>query len=433
MFNTIDRYSILNLDKLQKLFSYCLVISIFLNVYSINGLGIGELLLMFIMPILIINKHSLNINKIGFLYLLYLLYCIFITFFNAICFDSLASLKPIIRLLRNGFYVFLVFYLGRNYFKCIYGIKMFRCLSIILSTMILLQFISFNLFGIYFSGLIKGLPISGLSATDIESGALIWISYTDYFRPNGFFSEPAHASYVLALALLLDLLPFDFDKDNKSIFRIGVYTISLLLTMSANAFFLLITVVVMYFLFSKKIGALKFFVILMAFISIILIVYNIIPYMNTLISRFINIGDFSETSSGLRVFRGPFFYYNLPLLSKVFGIGFGNFISARDYFNVWTIFEIEEEYMSSNWDYFVSVGLIGVIVLLYCAFMVLKNRTITNISIFLLSILIGFSASFSHSMIWALYMCLAFCEEKSYYFNKQFNGEELHSVCYRKT
>ena len=276
--------------------------------------------------------------------------------------------------------------------------------SLALAVFIILQFISYNVFGYLISGYIPGLSIDSVERNEFREKASEAIGY---IRPNGFLSEPANCAHTLALALILELINYRGEAVNK--IRVALYILAMLLTVSANAYAALALIGILWLWHSFEVNRkqlAKFKAILFAMVIVTMVVLSLdkIQIITDVYERFATLEESTDNSAGLRVLRGPAFWLRMEPLNQLCGIGYGNFLGYREHFHIWTIHEEPDEYMNTFSAFLVSTGVIGVILLLLCIIHSLRHKQFKNKAFMFMLLLLSMSSSIGYSPIWVLYI-----------------------------
>lgn len=237
---------------MTKVYNFLLIFTIFANTYCIPsaGIGYGEILLIPLLPIFFfrsLKKHGHATTQAYGMYIFFLIYALVVTLLNASFFPEIDFGETLKRLIRNLFYVLLFVYFSRFFFRYDLAKKYFTIFSVALSSMVIIEFVSYFFLGFYISGHIPGLSVD---IADRSEHALKAAEYAGYIRPNGFLSEPANCAHVLGLSLIIELIPYKGEKPNNKL--ILLYIVAMVLTTSANAYFELFVVGFLWLSFKLK-------------------------------------------------------------------------------------------------------------------------------------------------------------------------------------
>ena len=396
---------------MQNWFAIIFVFSIFANTYTIEswGLGYGELVLILSFPFFYMCKSKTsNMIQRGIkeTYYVYIGYCFFVTILNAILFSEIDISESVKSMVRNLFYVLLYTQLSKKWFNYYTFKKVFAYFSVALAGLCIVQFIAFQLAGIYISGWIPGLSIDSAMR---EEHSLTAASYMGYIRPHGFLGEPANCAHVLILAILLEIIPYWGEQIN--IKRVILYIVAMLLTVSTNAYVFLFVAFLLW-LYNGKYAAIKhkkliYICTTVATIAVVILLFDKLSFAADIIAKIGSVNEGTSNSAGLRLLRGPAFFANMPILSQLIGYGWGNFLGFRDHFNIWTVYETDVEYMSAMFTYLTSVGIIGTAIVLSCFKRMLQNKPFKNKAIAIMFMVICLSSSVAHCPTGALFIAFA--------------------------
>lgn len=398
----------------SKFFTFCMVSMIVLNTYTIGPIAFGEIL-MFGVFLLFISKVKIrNFSPAECAFYLYAGYSFIITFLNVAFFD-LDYQSPALRMLRDAFYLFLIFVFAKRFFDYQYAIKLMNMLAVILSAYILIQFFAYLFFGVYVPGVIPGLNVGARSFGDIKYNMTVTASILGYIRPNGFLAEPSNCGHFLALVLFINL---HHDNGSIQIPRVMLYIFAILCTTSANGIVLMGLAFLVWFFQRIKTpdnhNQLKNVLLFGWFLLITaMIAYMKFDVVQNVVHRLLLLGSKKQGSGAIRVIRGIMFYKELPLFNKVFGIGFGNFDGIKSLMNINTEYEYDVEYMSMDSYILVSAGIIGVVLILFAIFHSFNRKTKVGRGTILLLMTMGLSSSVYSTAIFAVYLAVYLHNDKS--------------------
>lgn len=403
--------------NLKAVFSYLLILSVFFNVYGIGSVGFGEALLMFFM-LGSVFKLKIPFSKLYIFLALYILYFIVIAIGTSFVIYDNSLGDVFFRNLRIIFYMVLIFIWARQFFSFYHAMKILNLLAVMASVLIVVQFFSFFILGHYISGLIPFLPIYGNDLDDYYSIALNYNNTIGFVRPQSFFTEPAHCAYFIGLVLLINTIPFRFSKLKTSNKLIALLVLALMLTASVSSYACLCFILLLWFM-NKKVGTIKdLFKVLkvVCIISLLITVFYIMfpTVVSAVMGRFFNIDINTANSVGIRLFKGPLLWFDLPLIFKCIGIGFGNLSIIQDYYNIHTIFDVSPRFVATIWFHLISVGFIGVAMIVTMIRKLLKGKEYTNKAILCLSVFFGIYETLHYNMSWVLYLVFAFYADDSH-------------------
>ena len=183
-------------------------------------------------------------------------------------------------------------------------------------------------------------------------------------RPSSFFSEPAHYVQYASIPFLAVL--FKEVKSKKDILSLIVIGVSIALTNSGNG--LLVIILSLMCLIVNELHRKKIVLLLLlvfAVTTVLIFLFNYSKSFNTLINRIIEVTEdpkIGHLSGYVRVVRGYIGFINLPIFSKIFGIGIGVYhnLFYTDFYSVLSAkTDILLDYLNGTQYYLISLGLIG--------------------------------------------------------------------------
>lgn len=300
--------------------------------------------------IIITRKIKINIIYISF---------IFVVFLNHIIlfYSNNMSLNHFLVQFRNfTMFSFIIFTLYDSInFK--YFLKTYRLLSLLLSFIVIYQFILISFFRITIS------PVKLFGLDFIEP------FYDNSNRPMGFFTEPQKiATYLLPLITI--------ELNQKNYFKSFLWTFIVILSMSMQGIITVLVIYLLVILYKFKFNLKNFGFVIGCIFILLLFLTDEFALITERIST-IGLGY----SDYLRLFKSYDTYIELPFFNQLFGIGLNNidnFIINNGFYFSWMTFIMNEvmfSYMSSGFGIFVELGLLAS--LLYYFFLLVvcfKNR-----------------------------------------------------------
>lgn len=403
-------------EKDKKIYSFFIVFIFMIgNVYKfpyLNVLGIGEVCcILYIIYLFLVKKIIFKKNIINKWVILFIGYSMTTTLINIVIYNFNAN-DSVIRMIRDAFYYFLIFYIGTK----LYDIDCFKNMIIIfcllLSTFIILQFSVYKLSGYYIPGFLLNAQINSGNNTgmDMYNHYIEFAKITGYLKANGFLCEAASCAQCFSVGLML-ILHYKFQPDRKNIIIALYVTIGAILTFSANSIVYCIFIWGIWVIrqlsqryISKKIYA--FIILLCIFLGIFFVIFkdsnvsNVFKRLQSATSS-----DTLDGSAQSRVYKGIKQYLELPLYNKIMGIGFGNYSEA--YKN--EIIQIENEYMNSLSYILFSCGFIGLIIYFLIFLCNWKEKKFINkIALATLMLIMFASSIYSSSVyVWIVSIIIA--------------------------
>ena len=413
--------SIQKKQTLSKLYTLLVVFLPVLSTYAAPGLGtavsLGELLLLLIVPLLILRIFcgTQKMTRTRNVFYIYFFYAIVLTIETSLFFVAKSKdytmRDSIVRLIRDAFYIALVFLFGKYFFDIDLGLRLFNLLAVALSAFIIVQFCLYFFSGIYLPGVLPNANLTvsgGIQGWELNNLFLRHAMQDGYVRANGFMAEPAIAAQFLAVALLSAMFPINKTTDVK---LACLYSMGLLLTFSANAFVALMVCWILWLLKAKKDEKIMLCIAISFIVAIFLfpvILDN--QFIGDVINRLLNIFDSGNTqnSAAVRVIRGFAFFLEMPIFFQIFGIGFGNFIGFKSIYGITTIYEQETEYLNTNAYIAISTGIIGLVLFVVAILKGTKEKPFLAKAIAIILFTFGFSSSIYSTGIFVIMLLFIF-------------------------
>lgn len=296
-------------------------------VFFFDFILLPEVFFLAMLPVFVLRRSSIPLGyfKYFILYLGLVLLLMFIAFFVQPFFDAQIAMTTYVRYL---FYILIIMFFSYDSFDINYGAKALLAIASMNSIYGLIQFTSYHVFG-------KVLPWY-LSFLNMKYGTLIVREYEYFFsvfgyRFSGLFSEPAHLSQYLATALILALFYKSESFSLRLVTRgllIMLYSLTILISAAGTGVAILGFVFLLYLVWSfresrRSLLSLlkKLFFVPFLLVVIILVLNN--PTTSRGFTRVASLGDLSAMN--VRVVRPFSIFLQLPLISQIIGIGYGNY------------------------------------------------------------------------------------------------------------
>lgn len=397
----------------NRIFSYLVVIMMLGNVYLFplfRSLDMGEIILIVFIPYFVVNMRTFSIKREYSLIYLFVCYSLLVTMIMSVLLNGNMS-DPIVRMLRDFFYYFVIFYLGFHFFDMKSFKKILVRFCVLLSAFVIVQVLVYTFIGYFIPGFLMNAPLNdgGYTGAQLYSNYIRYASIAGYLKPNGFLCEPAHCAQCFFVTILV--LLFGNYREKNDI-KIAIFiSIGMVLTMSTSA--------MLYFMFSwgmwcfkeSKRNFIKILVIVCCCfaIGVLALKNGKLDSVLVVIQRFTQTlsGDNITNSSQLRMMKGFITFSALPLLLKIFGIGFGNYSAAIPFFSSSAeINMMDNEYMNTVSYILMSAGIIGfVIMILFFIRLFRKSYGLGKIMIIAL-VIMSFGSSVYSSPIWIWMMLI---------------------------
>ena len=421
---------------LSTLYTFLVVVLPIVGIYAIPGLNLpislGELFVIFLLPLLLVDMlltgKTVAITNPFYLYIAYAgistlaVSCAFL-----LLYDGFSVSSVLVRVIRDIFYLLLIIFFGKDFFDFKKAKKIIKVICCLLSAFIFVQFFAYQLFGIYVSGFIPGIRTTlsgGVVSNQLSEHFLKSAMIDGYVRPHGFMAEPAAAAHFLSVGLILSL--FSTDEKKSDIRSALVLSLAMIFTTSINAFAALVFCWFLWIMYRGRRGMWIVYILIFVLVAVAFGIPIILmsDFAQDIVGRIIALFDGSGTqnSAAIRILRGPFFYFEMPFIFKIFGSGFGNFDAFKNAFQINTVYEQADEYFNTNSYVAISSGVIGLFLYIWSIWKNTAGRYWVSKAMALLLFLYGFSSSIYSTGIFAIMLLLTFNapkEKKAYdkYYN----------------
>lgn len=318
--------------------------------YGIVGIDFGRLAFILILIIVIVKDKRLKFYSSP-LYISYVIYRLTVPVLLSFVIYGIFSITN--TLLFN----LIIFCCAIPYINVEFAVKIYKKIALFLCVIFLFQELQYLVMGYRFSGLMPGLPLVYESTLGVDTQSLIEHQINST-RSCSLFLEPAHFAQYLVPALIVSL----YGNRGKISFYSIIFSIVLLLLKSGIGL-LLLAMVWLVWIFANKISIKKKFVFLTIFLPLIIVsIYYFIKseYVADLLFRTQEISVDSTSSSGfIRFIRGYLPWLELPLISKIFGIGSSETLEHLLQFMECSWLFHDETYFNSFQNDMIMGGLIG--------------------------------------------------------------------------
>lgn len=332
---------------------------------------------LFIFPLLLYyffvyrNVTLLNLKW----YFLYFIICLILTLINILVGTPLDITISIFAFLRHIFYALIIVSIGYKNFNVDYAAKLLIIVAFFNSIYGFIQYIVYNLTGTILPWYFSFLPVK-YGVNLIENSNYYFSEFG--YRFSGLFSEPAHFSQYIAIALMVTIFykPESFIMSKSiRIFISIIFILALLLNGSGTGFAMILFILVLVIL-NRNDESLKIKLLKIIFLFLVITFLLYIGSHQILTTGLSRILSSSELSSGnIRVLR-PFYIFNsLPILSKFIGVGYANYSEYVISSSLVTDYEMS---LNSAWTntigyILVGSGIIGFSFYIFFIFYLLRN------------------------------------------------------------
>ena len=406
-------------NEKANIFTLVVVFLPILSVYAsgIPGFSFGDvcLFLVFIYYILNSRKNKLIIKKNNIVteLLIMVISIIVLTMIDIIILDYSNYFNIIIRIIRKSFYYCTAALFAIKYFNYYDGEKLMIKVGLFATFYLFLQYLFFYTTGFVLKGFIPFLPLYHETYSLVDYSSI----FTTMYRPTSILLEPAHISRYLCIPLIISLFDDRIKIKNRIIISL-LLSLAIFMTTSGTGIICVTVIWLVYFIKmifkATSSGKLKIYSI---FIIIFFIIFSLIllnsSFTQNALYRISYIDLLNVNTAGGARFRGFVQYSKLPLINKIFGVGYGNIADGA--LNTW--------YSGASYMLY-GCGIIGFVICLFVFFTIFKklNNPVGKVLLLIWFILFFVDDSFmSHLSV--LYFC--FIVSSNHLFNKSILKKDL--------
>lgn len=404
--------------KKRAIFSFLIVFMQIGHVYAfplVKQITFGEVFLILSIPMFLGVRPTLNTGRIPQSMKLFVIYSGFITFLVFI--EIHGNLSDIVlRLLRDGLYIFTVFIMCGTYLEYNQLKKYIILFGKMLSIFVIIQVLVYLLFHVQISGFIPGLlGRGGRNTVELSATYLRQATRNGFLRPNGFLLEPAHVSQTLAISLITVLFSNNIIK-HQMLWAI-IFTTAAVSTFSTSGFIFVVCIWIIwiFYYWRKRFANVLLGLLLFAIAFFLFQRFSSLGIQSVLnrVHSILN-GEVDSNSTFLRLFNGLNMYQSLDIIHKFFGIGFGNFKVALssgvigNNVSGWSTYALSD-YLNSFYNLIICSGVVGVFLYAFSFVNIfLRTKTPIKRAAIILFGLMMFSSGIYSSPTYIWILCLIF-------------------------
>lgn len=346
--------------KTSIFFTLCVVLIPIFRIYSsvIPGVDFSELLLGISFIYALIKARKICINKTAKYLLILALSYLFITLINFFVFEH--NLYDFIILFTRWFFYLIILTIGSGYISKKFAFYSFNICALIVCFGLLYENISYYFFS---RTVTVRIPFLTIRESLADTGAFVTNTYdSTTLRSASFFSEPAHLSYYLCIAICINI----FLTRPKYVLSI-IYSVCILLSTSTGGIIFSIFIW-LYFLFiykNSKRNIIRNTIIVLGLVSIFFIFSNTSAY-NYSVSKIGLFFDSKGVSSDRTNFDNQFAGFSFAEL--ITGVGFGN----AEYY-IENVLNRDYVYSSSFSLVLMWVGSFGLVITIILLILMIRN------------------------------------------------------------
>lgn len=288
--------------------------------------------------------------------------------------------------------------------------------GVIVSSVVFYQSIMANFFGKVETFFLSIFPLNySIPAEEIQNTYIRMYSYGQY-RPISIFCEPAHFAQFALMPLAIALFCRETVLTKKQRIFVSLFiTMAILFSYSANGIFiaaiLWIIWLIKYIQRRPTIGKILTITIIAA---IGVYVFVNMGFMDTAFDRLDTVSSAGSSTGTVRLLQGFAVFSGLPVMAKIFGIGFGNVQAYLIENNITTAYlsEIGNEYMNGFSTVLVSSGVVGLAVyLVIWVGMFAKHKDMVGRSAFIVITILFCSSAVFYSCTTVMYLVFVSCSD----------------------
>ncbi|MCB2293932.1 hypothetical protein LGK95_10410 [Clostridium algoriphilum] len=318
---------------MKKLFTIAIVLTPILFQYKspIPGIDVATFIFMLITPFIIL-RSTINISLCPplFLFLTYIMTGGLLS----IGLQGAVDMLPLLRMGKFVFLIFIVIFVGyKKYFDFQFGIKVLKNATLVSSVFIIIQTVIYSFGGIRIIGIIPNLVTSDQHAMSILATSAL-LAGEGYYRPSSFFLEPAMFTQFCIIYLAYCIFKFDYQDDKKDVLYSILITIGIVMSTSGIGLIFVAFLWIVYALKDiKKVSNERRGEGVIFIIAIVIALFLILPqigFIQQIVDR-----AFSDADGGNAVLARMIaykYYFDLPFIFKIIGMGYGN-VPSNIYFN----------------------------------------------------------------------------------------------------
>lgn len=292
-----------------------------------------------------------------------------------------------------------------------YLIKYYKLVARIACIFLLIQFLSFNLFGIILNGRMPFLELQEVYL--IRENLFGFYNAVSFVRFSSFFIEPSHFAQYVAPFICLCL----FDRKNgfqkKRILYAVFCSFMVLLSISGTGIMIVSLIWFLYFLFNdskklyKKIATVYLGLIISIFLFMLL---YYVPALNEMVNNLFVSSDGGQSKADYRIYRGFDIYFELSFIYQLFGSGYKSIGSLASYYGIESLYDTSAlyEYMNDIALILTNFGLVGFVMFAILIIQIFKQGEVLTKALLITCLAIFISESMFIYGTWRLYIFIIY-------------------------
>lgn len=291
-------------------------------------------------------------------------------------------------------------------------VNIYKWICYILLVYIFLQIVGIHIPGFTMTGRISFLDVaSEYSIRGRNFGVYPSGMFTRY---SSLFIEPSHFSQYMAPFLCLSLFGYK-DIINKNLIIAGMVSALMIMSISGTSI-IIVMIIWIYYMFTEMKHITKTKIVLLVVLIIAFLFCIVLAMQNAgIISMLERMSNSSDNKVVDRVTRGFQVFLRLPIIQKIFGIGYQCIYPASKVYGIevgYSVADNVKEYVNDVASILVSFGLIGFMPIGYMVcrgFMGAKKR---EIAVYIASLAICLSDC-TFGAMWLLLICICISVHKN--------------------
>ena len=352
--------------RIKKIISCLIVFAPVLGIYQISVFPVGtaEMTLAAIVLVLVCMniRHRKKLGK--YYFVAYYAFFFIVSLMSILVRNQVEMEDFIQKWIRIMIMVYIIDIAAKEQFDRTTLYKWSVRLGVFFSAILIVQSVAVTFFSIQIEPYIVSdlFTFGEESVLELISIHKNWLT-AGIWRPSSIFLEPAQFAQFVLLSLVVSIFePDDLWLEKKALCSSIIITMALFFSGSANG--ILITVVVWGVYFARYLKSdmkVRQFIFICIIFCTAAVVVLCTDYLENAWERVETTGASGGTTGNIRFLQGLAIFSKLPIVAKLFGIGFGNIEPFLLENNITTVYlsDLGNQYMNGFSTVLVSSGIIG--------------------------------------------------------------------------
>lgn len=292
-----------------------------------------------------------------------------------------------------------------------YLIKYYRFVALLTSLFLLIQFLSYNFFGIAMNGKMPFLELQDVYL--IREKVFGIYNFGSFVRFSSFFIEPSHFAQYIAPFICLCLFNGKNEFQKKSILYAVFCSSMVLISVSGTGIVVVLLIWFLYFLFNdskklyKKVAAV-YLGLIFSILFLMLLYY--VPALNEMVNNLFVSSNGGQAKADYRIYRGFDIYFELSFIHQLFGAGYKSVGGLASYYGIESLFDTNAlyEYMNDIALILTNFGLIGFMIFIILIKRMYKQGDVLTKALLITCLAIFVSESMFIYGTWRLYIFIIY-------------------------